>query len=186
MALTPSSMVPLGTHAPDFALADTTGRTLRLADFASAHVLVVMFLCNHCPYVRHLRAALAQLGRDLPPMGAAVVGIGSNDAVAYPADSPERMAIEAREAGWTFPYLHDATQEVARAFHAACTPDFFVYDSRRRLAYRGQFDDSRPGNDRPVTGHDLRAAVLALLSNQTPPQRQVPSIGCNIKWRGVS
>jgi peroxiredoxin len=172
--------------APDFALADTSGRLVRLADFASAPVLVVMFLCNHCPYVRHLRDALAQLGRELPPMGAAVVGICSNDAVAYPADSPERMAIEARDAGWTFPYLHDATQDVARAYRATCTPDFFVYDTKRRLAYRGQFDDSRPGNGRPVTGHDVRAAVQALLSNQPVPQRQVPSIGCNIKWRGVS
>mgnify|MGYP003343408187 FL=1 len=186
MALTPSSMVPLGTPAPDFALADTAGRTTRLADFASAPVLVVMFLCNHCPYVRHLRDALAQLGRELPPMGTAVVGICSNDAVAYPADSPERMAIGARDAGWTFPYLHDATQDVARTYRATCTPDFFVYDAERRLAYRGQFDDSRPGNGRPVTGHDVRAAVHALLSNQPPPRRQTPSIGCNIKWRGVS
>ena len=183
MALTPSTMVPLGTPMPAFVLPDPLGRVVSSGDFAGAPVLVVMFLCNHCPYVRHVREGLATLGRDLAKDGVAVVAICSNDAQAYPADSPERLAVEARDAGWTFPYLHDASQEIARAFGAACTPDFFVYDAGRRLAYRGQLDDSRPGNGRPVTGHDVRAAVSALLAGQPAPQRQVPSIGCNIKWR---
>lgn len=183
MALTPSNMVPLGTPAPDFALVDTHGRVIRRDDLAGARALLVMFLCNHCPYVRHVRAGLAELGRDLAARGVAVVGICSNDAQAYPADAPDRMAAEAREAGWTFPYLHDATQGVARAYGAACTPDFFVFDGSGRLAYRGQLDDSRPGNGRPVTGADVRDAVAAILEGRPPSARQVPSLGCNIKWR---
>lgn len=183
MALTPSTMVPLGTTAPDFALLDTHGRVVQRDDLAGAPALVVMFLCNHCPYVRHVRAGLAEIGRDLAARGVAVVGICSNDAQAYPADAPDRMAAEARDAGWTFPYLHDATQQVARAYGAACTPDFFVFDGSGNLAYRGQLDDSRPGNGRPVTGADVRAAVAAILEGRPPLARQVPSLGCNIKWR---
>jgi peroxiredoxin len=183
MALTPSTMLPLGTPAPDFALPDTAGRTVRLADFAAAPVLVVAFICNHCPYVKHLRAALADFGRDCAARGVAFVAICSNDAVTHPADAPAAMAAEARAAGYVFPYLHDAAQAVAAAYRAACTPDFYAFDAARRLAYRGQFDDSRPGNGRPVTGADLRAAVDALLAGRPVPPTQKPSMGCNIKWR---
>ena len=183
MALTPSTMLPLGTPAPDFALPDTAGRTVRLADLAAAPVLVVAFICNHCPYVQHLRAALAAFGRDCAARGVAFVAISSNDAERYPADSPAAMAAEARAAGYAFPYLYDGSQAVAAAYRAACTPDFFVFDAARRLAYRGRFDDSSPGNGRPVTGADLRAAVDALLAGRPVPPAQVPSMGCNIKWR---
>jgi peroxiredoxin len=184
MALTPSTMLPLGTAAPDFRLPEpATGRTLALADFAAAPVLVVAFLCNHCPYVKHLGAALAAFGAECADQGVAVVAVSANDAVKYPADAPELMAAEARSAGWSFPYLFDESQAVARAYRAACTPDFFVFDAQRRLAYRGQFDDSRPGNGRPVTGADLRAAVSALLAGQPVSARQIPSMGCNIKWK---
>jgi peroxiredoxin len=184
MALTPSTMLPLGTAAPDFRLPEpATGRTLALADFAAAPVLVVAFLCNHCPYVKHLGAALAAFGAECDSQGVAVVAVSANDAAKYPADAPELMAAEARSAGWNFPYLFDESQAVARAYRAACTPDFFVFDAQRRLAYRGQFDDSRPGNGRPVTGADLRAAVSALLGGQPVSARQIPSMGCNIKWK---
>lgn len=184
MALTPSTMLPLGTAAPDFRLPEpATGRTLTLADFAAAPVLVVAFLCNHCPYVKHLGAALAAFGAECAGQGVALVAVSANDAVKYPADAPGLMAAEARSAGWNFPYLFDESQAVARAYSAACTPDFFVFDAQRRLAYRGQFDDSRPGNGRPVTGADLRAAVSALLGGQPVSARQIPSMGCNIKWK---
>lgn len=176
-------MVPLGTPAPRFTLADPAGRRFSLDDFAAAPALLVMFICNHCPYVKHLRAGLAQLGRDLGARDVAVVAINPNDARAYPDDSPEMMTRESESAGYTFPYLVDETQEVARAYGAVCTPDFFLYDRARRLVYRGQFDDSRPGNDRPVSGADLRAAVDALLAGRPVPAEQKASIGCSIKWK---
>ena len=183
MAATPSTMLPLGTPAPAFALPDTDGRTVRLDDFAGAPALLVMFICNHCPFVKHIRAELAALGRDFEARGVAGVAINANDAERYPADSPAAMAREKAEAGWTFPYLYDATQETARAYAAACTPDFFLFGPDRTLAYRGQLDDSRPGNGRPVPGADLRAALHAVLAGRAPAAEQTPSIGCNIKWR---
>jgi len=183
MALTPSTMLPLGTSAPDFRLPDTTGRFVSLADFAGRPALLVAFLCNHCPYVVHLRVGFAQLARDFHALGADVVGINANDPQRYPADSPERMVDEVKTAGYEFPYLFDATQAVAQSYRAACTPDFFLFDAQRRLVYRGQFDDSRPGNGRPVTGADLRAALTAVLAGKTPAPDQRPSMGCNIKWR---
>jgi peroxiredoxin len=177
-------MVALGTPAPEFALPDvTSGRTVSLAEFSGSPALLVMFLCNHCPYVKHVRAGVAALASDYLARGVAVVGINSNDVVRYPADSPGKMKIEAAEAGYTFPYLFDDSQSVARAYRAACTPDFFLYDRARRLAYRGQLDDSRPGNGVPVTGRDLRAALDAVLAGTTVPSAQKPSMGCNIKWR---
>ena len=183
MAETPSTMLPLGTTAPDFRLPDTTGRMVALADFADAPGVLVMFICNHCPFVKHIRAGLALFARDYQPRGLAIVAINSNDVANYPADSPAKMAEEVRSAGYVFPYLYDETQVVAKAYHAACTPDFFLFDRRRSLVYRGQFDDSRPGNRRPVTGADLRAAVDAVLSGAPVPVDQRPSIGCNIKWK---
>ncbi len=183
MALTPSTMLPLGTAAPDFRLPDTNGKMTALADFKSAPALLVLFICNHCPYVKHIRSALADLGREYQRRGAAIVAISSNDVENYPADSPEKMKQEAGEAGYVFPYLYDESQSVAQAYRAACTPDFFLFDKDRRLAYRGQFDDSRPGNGRPVTGKDLRAALDAVLAGQPVPEPQTPSVGCNIKWK---
>jgi peroxiredoxin len=177
-----STMLPLGTAAPDFQLPDTNGKRVSLADFKNRPRLV-MFICNHCPYVKHLRAALAQLGRDYQPKGVAIVAISANDAAAYPQDGPDKMKLEAQEAGYTFPYLFDATQAVAKAYHAACTPDFFLFDGDCRLVYRGQFDDSRPGNSVPVTGKDLRAALDAVLAGRPVPANQNASIGCNIKWK---
>lgn len=183
MALTPSTMLPLGTSAPDFQLPDSSGKHFSLASFKDHPALVVVFMCNHCPYVKHLRAGLAQLARDYAPRGGAIVGINSNDAKNYPDDSPARMAEEVQSAGYTFPYLIDETQAVAKAYRAACTPDFFLFDRGRRLVYRGQFDASRPGNGIPVTGKDLRAALDAVLAGVPPSTLQVPSMGCNIKWK---
>jgi peroxiredoxin len=183
MAETASTMVPLGTAAPNFKLPDTTGKLLSLADFKDAPALLVVFMCNHCPFVQHIRAGLAQLARDYQARGLAMVGINSNDVANYPADSPAKMAEEAKRAGYVFPYLYDETQAVAKAYHAACTPDFFLYDRDRRLAYRGQFDDSRPSNGGPVTGADLRAAADAVLQGRAVSAEQKPSIGCNIKWK---
>jgi len=183
MVLTPSTMLTLGTAAPDFALPDTNGRTVSLADFADAKLLVVLFICNHCPYVKHIRHGLAQAARDYQPRGVAFVAINANDVARYPADSPAQMAVEATEVGYEFPYLFDETQAVAKAYRAACTPDIYVFDAARRLAYRGQFDGSRPGKDVPVTGADLRAALDALLAGRPAPVDQVASIGCNIKWK---
>jgi peroxiredoxin len=183
MVATNSTMLPLGTKAPDFQLSDPSGKLVKLADFQSARGLVVVFMCNHCPYVKHLRDELARLGRDYQPRGIAVVGINSNDVTNYPADSPTKMAEEARSAGYTFSYLYDATQRVAKAYRAACTPDFYLFDQDQRLVYRGQFDDSRPGNGVPVTGKDLRAAMEALLSGRPVPPAQKASLGCNIKWK---
>lgn len=182
MALTPSTMTPLGSPAPDFALPDTHGTTVGLADFADARGLVVVFMCNHCPYVKHVADQLAQLGRDLPTQEVAMVGINSNDAIRYPADNPEAMAREVEARGYRFPYLFDEDQSVARAYGAACTPDFFLFDGERKLVYRGQLDDSRPGNGAPVDGASLRGAVDAMLRGEAIAS-QVPSLGCNIKWK---
>jgi len=183
MARTPSTMTPLGTRAPHFALPDPAGRVHRLDDLSQAPALLVMFICNHCPFVKHLRQGLADFGREYQARGMAVLAISSNDVERYPQDGPEAMAAEAREAGYTFPYLFDETQEVAKAYGAACTPDFFLYDAQRRLVYRGQFDGSRPGNEVPVTGEDLRRASDALLAGEVIPEDQHPSLGCNIKWK---
>jgi len=183
MAETPSTMVALGTPPPDFTLPDGSGALVSLSHFAGAPALVVAFICNHCPFVRHIRAGIAQFAREYQPRGLAVIAINSNDVATYPEDSPANMVKEAGEAGYTFPYLYDETQAVAKAYGAACTPDFFVYDRHRRLAYRGQFDDSRPSNRRPVTGADLRAATDAILAGKAPSADQRPSIGCNIKWK---
>lgn len=183
MVKTASTMLPLGTSAPDFALPDSGGNIVRLGDFAEADVLVVMFICNHCPYVKHVAAGLAELAREYQARGVAFVGINSNDAGEYPDDSPQKMAEEVRARGYTFPYLCDAEQTVARAYRAACTPDFFVFDKDRRLVYRGQMDSSRPGSDVTVTGEDLRAALDALLTGKPVPADQKPSLGCNIKWK---
>jgi peroxiredoxin len=182
MARTPSTMLELGTRAPDFTLPGTDGASVRLGDFQGASGLLVAFICNHCPFVIHLREALAAFGAEIQSQGLAMVAISSNDVENYPQDSPELMAREKATAGYTFPYLYDATQEVARAYRAACTPDFFLFDGDMRLAYRGQFDASRPGNDEPITGADLRAAAQAVLAGQAPSPDQRPSIGCNIKW----
>ena len=184
MSLTSSTMLPWGTSAADFRLPDTiSGRTVALADFAKSPVLVVMFLCNHCPYVKHIHTGLAEFGHDYGRKGVGIVAINANDPAQYPDDAPGKMKAEAKSAGYSFPYLYDETQHVAKAYRAACTPDLYVFDRDRRLVYRGQFDDSRPGNNRPVTGADLRAAVDALLAGRMPAADQKPSIGCNIKWR---
>jgi peroxiredoxin len=176
-------MLPLGTKAPEFSLVNVDGRTVSLADFADAPALLVVFMCNHCPFVKHLADALAQFTSEYLTKRLAVVGINSNDAANYPADSPEQMVREAEERGYRFPYLYDETQEVAKAYRAACTPDFFLFDRDRRLVYRGQFDDSRPDNGKAITGADLRAAVDAVLAGKKPGEQQRPSIGCNIKWK---
>ncbi len=184
MVLTPSTMLPLGTRAPDFNLFDaTSGKNVALADFAKKKALVVMFICNHCPYVKHVRDGLASFGRDYAKQNVAIVAISANDPESHPDDAPDKMALEAKSAGYRFPYLFDATQSVAKSYTAACTPDFFVFDAFRKLVYRGQFDASRPGNGVPVTGADLRAAVDALLADKPIANAQRASIGCNIKWR---
>ncbi|MFN7375225.1 MAG: thioredoxin family protein [bacterium] len=194
MARTLSRMPELGMAAPGFALPDVTkpdgnglGKIVRLGDFAGAPALLVMFICNHCPFVKHVRGELARLGRDYIARGVGVVGISSNDAEAYPVDGPALMASEAAEAGYTFAYLYDQSQEVAMAYQAACTPDFFLFDKDRRLVYRGQLDDSRPGQGAagsiPVTGASLRAALDAVLAGRAVPGEQLPSMGCNIKWK---
>ncbi len=182
MVRTPSTMLPIGTPAPNFSLVNVDGKTVTLDDFADSRALVVMFMCNHCPFVKHLADHLAQFANEYMPKGVAVVGINSNDVASHPADSPEQMVREAEERGYQFPYLFDETQEVAKAYHAACTPDFFLFDGDRRLVYRGQFDESRPDSGIPVTGRDLRAAVDAVLAGKKPSEQQRPSIGCNIKW----
>jgi len=184
MVKVPSTMAPLGTAAPDFSLPEpATGRTLSRDDFADAPALLVVFLSNHCPFVKHIADELADFGREYGARGLAVVGICANDVATHPDDSPERMVSEVGSRGYTFPYLFDESQEVAKAFAAACTPDFFLYDRERRLAYRGQFDDSRPSTDLPVTGADLRAACDAVLVGEEPSPEQRPSVGCNIKWK---
>jgi len=183
MALTPSTMLPLGTTAPDFRLPDTNGKTVSLADFKNQPTLLMIFIYNHCPYVKHIRASLAQLTRDYLPRGAAIVGINANDVANYPDDSPAKMAQEVKSAGYVFPYLYDESQAVAKAYRAACTPDIYLFDKNRKLVYRGQFDDSRPGNGIPITGKDLRAALDAVLAGKPVPADQKASLGCNIKWK---
>lgn len=183
MARTPSRMLPLGTKLPEFSLPDTTSDGLVSSASLAGKPAVVFFICNHCPFVKHIRAGIADFGRYCREQGVAMVAVSSNDAVAYPADAPPAMAAEAKDAGYVFPYLFDESQSVARAFDAACTPDLFIFDQKGMLAYRGQFDAARPGNDVPVTGRDARAAVQALLSGQAPTSDQIPSIGCNIKWK---
>jgi peroxiredoxin len=183
MAETPSTMAATGTEARPFRLPDPAGDWMSLDDFKQAPALLVAFICNHCPYVKHIRAKFAELARAYQARGVAVVAINSNDAESYPDDSPAKMAEEIRLAGYTFPYLYDETQQVAKAYQAACTPDFFLFDRDRRLVYRGQFDDSRPGNERPVTGKDLAAAIDAVLTGQLVSKDQRPSVGCNIKWK---
>ncbi len=174
-------MVPLGTPAPDFALADLAGKTVHRDDLAAAPALLVAFLCNHCPYVRHIEAELGRLLLRFPSL--ATVGVCSNDTDAYPDDQPEHLAGQAQRAGWAFPYLVDADSSVGRAYHAACTPDFFLYDAGRRLAYRGAFDESSPGNSKPVTGDLLAAAITHVLAGEPVPEPHTPSMGCSIKWR---
>lgn len=182
MVRTNSTMLPLGTKAPDFALINVDGQSCQLSDFQDAPALVVIFLCNHCPYVIHVADALSQFAREYQAKGVAVVGISANDVSKYPQDSPEQMVHEAEARGYTFPYLYDEDQSVAKAYRAACTPDFYVFDNQQQLVYRGQFDDSRPKSDIPVTGADLRAAVDCVLTGQPLPEPQKPSLGCNIKW----
>ena len=182
MVRTLSTMLPLGTEAPDFSLADTNGNLVSLSDFQSAKGLLVIFMCNHCPYVKHIAEGLKTLTDEYIAKGIAVVAISSNDAANYPDDSPEKMKEEKLARGYSFPYLYDATQAVAKAYHAACTPDFFLFDAQHHLVYRGQMDDSRPKTDKPVTGADLRAALDALLAGKPPVDKQTPSLGCNIKW----
>jgi len=176
-------MLPLGTQAPDFSLPNVDGRTVSLADFQSSLALLIAFICNHCPFVKHVAPGLADLGREYLAKGAAVVAINSNDAASYPADSPEQMVHEAESRGYVFPYLYDEDQSVAKAYLAACTPDFYVFDRDRKLVYRGQMDASRPDSGIPVTGKDLRAALDSVLSGRPVPADQKPSIGCNIKWK---
>jgi peroxiredoxin len=184
MALKQSRMLGLGTPAPDFALPDvTTGRTVRLADFATAPALLVAFICNHCPYVKHVRAGFVAFAREYQAKGLAVVAISANDAKSYPDDAPDAMAREAKGAGFTFPYLYDESQATACVYEAICTPDFFLFDRARRLVYRGRFDASRPGSDTPVTGADLRAATDAVLAGTAIGAEQQPSMGCSIKWK---
>jgi peroxiredoxin len=183
MVKTASTMKKIGTPAPDFKLMNVDGRLVGLSDFDDKPALLVIFMCNHCPFVKHVADGLTQLAGDYLPKGAAIVGINSNDAAAHPQDSPEQMVHEAEQRGYPFPYLYDETQEVAKAYGAACTPDFFLYDKSRKLVYRGQLDASRPGNNIPVTGGDLRAALDAVLAGKSPLEKQIPSIGCNIKWR---
>jgi peroxiredoxin len=184
MVRTVSTMLELGVQAPDFQLPEpATGRTVSLEDFKDAPALLVIFMCNHCPYVKHIRGALADFAREYQPKGLAVVGINANDVQHYPDDSPEKMVEEVEAQDYGFPYLYDETQAVAKAYKAACTPDFFLFDKSCKLVYRGQFDDSRPGNNLPVTGKDLRSAVDAVLNGQAVPSEQQPSMGCNIKWK---
>jgi peroxiredoxin len=183
MVRTPSTMLDLGSKASDFHLPNVDGSMMCLADVRGPAGTLVMFICNHCPFVKHVADALAAIGREYPARGIGVVAINSNDVSAHPADSPEQMVREAEDRGYTFPYLFDETQEVAKAYRAACTPDFFLFDGADRLVYRGQLDASRPGSDVPVTGGDLRAALDALVEGREPPAEQRPSLGCNIKWR---
>ncbi len=184
MALVASTMLALGTEAPDFSLPEpATGRTVSLSGIDGARGLLVVFLSNHCPFVKHLADHFAGLAAEYQGRGVAVVGINANDVANYPDDSPAKMVEEVAGRGYIFPYLFDESQEVAKAYRAACTPDFFLFDADRRLAYRGQYDGSRPSLDVPVTGSDLRAALDAVLAGDAPPPEQVPSVGCNIKWR---
>jgi peroxiredoxin len=179
-----STMLPLGTSAPDFDLFDSvSGDRMALADFADRKAMAVIFMCNHCPYVKHVQQGLVDLGNDYADRDAAIVAISSNDPVAYPDDAPDQLGAVARDLGYRFPVLFDETQQVAKAYTAACTPDFFVFGPDRTLVYRGRFDGSRPGSGDPVTGADLRAAVDAVLDDRPVPEAQYPSMGCSIKWK---
>ena len=184
MAVTPSTMIALGTKATEFTLPDTvSGKNLSLSDMRSDKVTVIMFICNHCPFVKHVNAGLVKLANDYITKGVSFIAISSNDVINFPDDSPEKMKLLSEELGYPFPYLYDESQEVARAYDAACTPDFFIYDKDLKLAYRGQMDDSRPSNGLPVTGKDIRAALDMLLAGKPVSAEQRPSIGCNIKWK---
>lgn len=184
MALTESNMLPLGTKAPDFNLPDTISNTMMsLSDLASDKATVIMFLCNHCPYVIHVNPEIVRVVQDYQPKGVAFVGISSNDVVYYPQDGPDKMKTHAAWAGYNFPYLYDESQAVAKAYDAACTPDFYLFDSDLKLAYRGRLDSSRPYSQRPLTGEDLRNAIDAVLAQKTITGMQYPSAGCNIKWK---
>ena len=183
MVKTRSTMLTLGTRAVNFSLPDAEGKIVSLSDFRGAPALVVIFMCNHCPFVKHVAPGLADLAREYQDKGVSVVGINPNDVANYPDDSPEKMAEASKEYGYAFPYLLDESQEVAKAYRAACTPDFFVFDGDRQLVYRGQMDDSRPSLDLPVTGADLRAALNAVLDGRSVTAEQKPSVGCNIKWK---
>lgn len=184
MAMVESTMLSLGTAAPDFSLPDVvSGQTLSLATFAEAPALLVIFLCQHCPFVKHVQTELARLGQDYTPQGVGIVAISANNIASHPQDSPAHLRAMAESLGFTFPVCYDESQETAKHYTAACTPDFFLFDGAGKLAYRGQLDDSRPGNGLPVTGKDLRAALEAILAGQPVPPEQKPSIGCNIKWK---
>ena len=184
MARTPSNMLPLGTLAPSFTLPDTTnGKTVSLADLKSDKATVIMFICNHCPFVKHVDEQLVALANDYQAKGVSFIAISSNDVENYPQDGPELMKEEAEKLGYPFPYLYDETQEVAKDYDAACTPDFYIFDGDLKCAYRGQLDDSRPGNGRPVTGADIRAALDDILAGKEVAAMQIPSLGCNIKWK---
>lgn len=184
MANTLSNMIPLGTQAPNFTLMDSvSGNNLSLTQLKGLKATVIMFICNHCPFVKHVNSELSKLAKDYKSQGVNFIAISSNDAEKYPEDSPEKMKQNAIEQGFIFPYLYDKSQEVAKAYNAACTPDFYVFDQEFKLAYRGQLDDSRPGNEIPVTGTDLRHAILCILENNENTWTQKPSIGCNIKWK---
>jgi peroxiredoxin len=184
MTLTPSTMLELGTPAPDFRLPDvSTGETISLTAFAQQKALLVMFICQHCPFVKHVQRELAQLGRDYADRSLGIVAISANDAVTHPGDGPQSLSKMAQELGFTFPFCYDESQETAKAYSAACTPDFFLFDGERKLVYRGQLDGSRPGNNIAVTGSDLRSAIEAVLADRPVNPDQKPSIGCNIKWK---
>jgi thiol-disulfide isomerase/thioredoxin len=184
MAYTESNMLPLGTAAPEFKLPDTvSGKTLALKDITGDKATVIIFSCNHCPYVIHVNPEIVRVANDYLPKGVGFVAISANDVEKYPADAPDKMKVLAQTVGYPFPYLYDETQEVARAYDAACTPDFYVFDKEMRLAYRGRLDDSRPNSGTPLTGRDLRAALDAVLAGDQPVAKQYPSAGCNIKWK---
>ncbi|MGM3306856.1 thioredoxin family protein [Anabaena sp. WFMT] len=184
MVLTASTMLQLGTKAPDFNLPEVvSGETISLTNFANKKALLVMFICQHCPFVKHIQKELAQLGKDYFNSNLGIVAISANDAQNYPNDAPESLKAMATELGFKFPFCYDETQATAKAYTAACTPDFFLFDSENKLVYRGQLDDSRPSNNKPVTGADLRAAIEAVLADQPVPSEQKPSVGCNIKWK---
>lgn len=186
MALTESNMLPIGTLAPDFLLPDTvSGKILSINELCSKKATIIMFICNHCPYVIHVKEEIVKLANDYQLQGVSLIAISSNDVVKYPNDGPEAMTVFAKESGFTFPYLYDETQDVARAYDAACTPDFYIFDGEKKLRYRGRLDDSRPRveNPKPVTGRDLRGALNAILANQMISEIQFPSMGCNIKWK---
>jgi peroxiredoxin len=184
MALTASTMLPLGTNAPDFHLPDVvSGNTISLSTFAGKQALLVMFICRHCPFVKHIKDEMARLDKDYISRNVGIVGISANDAKNYPDDAPEQLKAMAQELKLSFPICYDESQETAKAYTAACTPDFFLFDAQQQLVYRGQLDDSRPSNGKPVTGTDLRAAIEAILTGQSVNAQQQPSVGCNIKWK---